>query len=211
MAERPEDLLNRLIAALYFLEKKMTALDDSIAANTAAVTDNTTQVNALIAKLSDPNSEPTQAQLDALAANTTALTANNTAAANALNPPAAEPAAPAEGALTAEGRAPIAGPRSRPPRCPRANSLRHHPAERFYLRSVVCRARCCASRPASAGIRCRTSADARTEGGRASRASCGSGARHGRSGVCGGAVRGKGLVERLAKLLGERARGTEIA
>ena len=93
MAERPEDLLNRLIAALYFLEKKMTALDDSIAANTAAVTDNTTQVNALIAKISDPNSEPTQAQLDALAANTTALTANNTAAANALNPPAAEPPA----------------------------------------------------------------------------------------------------------------------
>ena len=79
----------------------MSSLDDALAANTAAVTDNTTQVNALIAKISDPNSEPTQAQLDALAANTTALTANNTAAANALNPPAAEPvepAAPAEGA-----------------------------------------------------------------------------------------------------------------
>ena len=76
----------------------MSSLDDALAANTAAVTENTTQVNALIAKISDPNTEPTQAQLDALNANTAAISANNTAAANALNPPAAEPAAPAEGA-----------------------------------------------------------------------------------------------------------------
>lgn len=71
----------------------MSALDDAIAANTAAVTENTTQVNALIAKLNNPNAEPTAAQLEALAANTAAITANNTAAGNALNPPPPPPPA----------------------------------------------------------------------------------------------------------------------
>ena len=50
------------------------------------MTENTTQVNALIAKVNDPNSEPTQAQLDALAANTTTLARTTRRAANALEP-----------------------------------------------------------------------------------------------------------------------------
>lgn len=71
----------------------MSALDDAIAANTAAVTDNTTAVNALVAKINNPDTEPTAAQLAALEANTAAIVTNNAAANAALNPSAPEPAA----------------------------------------------------------------------------------------------------------------------
>lgn len=68
----------------------MTLLSDALAANTAAVSENTTQVDALIAKINDPSVEPTPDQIAALNANTAAITANNAAATNALNPPAPE-------------------------------------------------------------------------------------------------------------------------
>lgn len=71
----------------------MSILDDAIAANTKAVSDNTTAVNAAVAKLGTPApaSEPTQAQLDALTANTTQVEANTTALTNATTPPAPAP------------------------------------------------------------------------------------------------------------------------
>lgn len=75
------------------LEAILTALSDALAANTAAVSENTTQVGALIAKINDPTVEPTTDQIAALNANTAAISANNTAATNALNPPAPEAAA----------------------------------------------------------------------------------------------------------------------
>lgn len=65
----------------------MSALDDTIAAQTAAVTANTASVNSLIAAKNA--NEPTPDQLAAIAANTAQITANNTAADNAVSPPAA--------------------------------------------------------------------------------------------------------------------------
>lgn len=74
---------------LKLLEERMSILDDAIAANTKAVSDNTTAVNAAVAKLGTP--ALTQAQLDALTANTTQVEANTTALTNATTPPAPAP------------------------------------------------------------------------------------------------------------------------
>jgi hypothetical protein len=72
------------------LEAILSVFADALAANTAAVSENTTQVGALIAKINDPAVEPTPDQIAALNANTAAITANNEAATNALNPVASE-------------------------------------------------------------------------------------------------------------------------
>lgn len=78
------------------LETIMSALDDATSALAGAVTANTAATASLITALE--SSAPTQAQLDAIAAQTSAVEANTKAINDKLAPPAppAE-AAPAEG------------------------------------------------------------------------------------------------------------------